>query len=206
MSAKSKIDERKPFPVRLFVKLLGLGIKLLWPVRVRLYMRVYVRYLRWRGMVIDGSPRYIGAWVDFDERDLSRISIGHDAVLSSGVKVLCHDYSLTRALLAAEEPITHEVAMLRPVSVGANSFVGKHAILMPGCELGRNCIVGAGSVVRGRIPDNSILMGNPAIVVGNTIEWARKKKAALASEFAVWDHDAFRECPPGQTPLGPDSQ
>jgi len=49
--------------------------------------------------------------------------------------------------------------------------------LLPGCKLGNNVIVGAGSVVRGEIPDNSIVIGNPAQVVGDTIEWAKKKIA-----------------------------
>jgi acetyltransferase-like isoleucine patch superfamily enzyme len=46
---------------------------------------------------------------------------------------------------------------------------------MPGCYLGNNVIVGAGSVVRGKIPEDSIVIGNPAQIIGNTKEWAEKK-------------------------------
>ncbi len=34
--------------------------------------------------------------------------------------------------------------------------------------MGKNCIIGAGSVVRGNIPDNSVVMGNPAKVIMST--------------------------------------
>ena len=34
--------------------------------------------------------------------------------------------------------------------------------------IGERCIIGANSVVRGRIPDNSIAVGAPARVVGTT--------------------------------------
>lgn len=54
------------------------------------------------------------------------------------------------------------------IIIGDNTFVGFNSILMPGTEIGSNCLVGAGSVVRGKIPDNSVLLGNPAKVVMKT--------------------------------------
>ena len=64
---------------------------------------------------------------------------------------------------------------IKPIKVGKDSFVGARATLLPGTEIGENCIIGAGSVVKGKIPDNSIVIGNPARVIGNTKDWARKK-------------------------------
>ena len=46
---------------------------------------------------------------------------------------------------------------------------------MKGVTIGPNSVIGAGSVVKGKIPDNSIVIGNPARVIGNTKDWARKK-------------------------------
>ena len=46
---------------------------------------------------------------------------------------------------------------------------------MPGTVIGDNCIIGAGSVVKGTIPDNSIVFGNPAMFYAKTTEWAEKK-------------------------------
>ena len=39
---------------------------------------------------------------------------------------------------------------------------------MPGTEIGNNCVIGAGSVVRGKIPDESVVMGNPAKIIMKT--------------------------------------
>ena len=40
--------------------------------------------------------------------------------------------------------------------------------MLRGADIGRCCIIGANSVVRGEIPDYSIAVGAPARVVGST--------------------------------------
>lgn len=54
--------------------------------------------------------------------------------------------------------------------------MGAGATLLPGSKIGNNCIIGANAVVKGTIPDNSIVAGNPAKVISNTVEWAQKHK------------------------------
>lgn len=53
--------------------------------------------------------------------------------------------------------------------------MGARVTLLPGTEIGENCIIGASSVVKGKIPSNSIVIGNPSKIVGDTREWARNK-------------------------------
>ena len=55
-----------------------------------------------------------------------------------------------------------------PVTVGAFSFIGAHATVLPGSKIGRGSIVSAYSLVNGEFPDFAILAGNPAKVVGDT--------------------------------------
>ena len=43
-----------------------------------------------------------------------------------------------------------------PVIIGENSWIGSGAIILKGTKIGKNCVVGAGSVVKGEIPDNTI--------------------------------------------------
>jgi serine acetyltransferase len=52
------------------------------------------------------------------------------------------------------------------IVVGDNSFIGENAILLPGTTIGRDCVIGAGAVVHGTIPDNSLVIGNPGQIVG----------------------------------------
>jgi len=43
--------------------------------------------------------------------------------------------------------------------------IGANSIILKGTTLGKNCVVGAGSVVSGTFPDNVISAGNPANIV-----------------------------------------
>ncbi|HSA51473.1 MAG TPA: acyltransferase [Yinghuangia sp.] len=51
------------------------------------------------------------------------------------------------------------------VEIGSGSWLGAGAIILPGARLGRNVVVAAGSVVRGTVPDHSVVAGVPAKVV-----------------------------------------
>lgn len=41
-------------------------------------------------------------------------------------------------------------------------FIGAGSIVMPGCTIGDNVIIGAGSIVTKDIPENGVYVGNPA--------------------------------------------
>lgn len=150
-------------------------IKLISYFNHPVYMKYYVQALKKQGMDITGMPIYIGATTSFDGKDYSKIHIGDKVVISSDVRLLTHDYSLSRAFVAADIPMDKEVYMLKDIHIGENSFIGTKSIIMPGTTIGKNVIVGAGAVVRGFVADNSIVIGNPATVIGNTMEWAKKK-------------------------------
>ncbi len=52
-----------------------------------------------------------------------------------------------------------------PIRIGAGSWVGNRAIVLPGVTLGRRVVVGAGAVVTRDVPDDMMVAGNPARVV-----------------------------------------
>lgn len=43
--------------------------------------------------------------------------------------------------------------------------IGANATLLPGLIIGRNSIVGAGAVVTENVPDNAVVVGNPARII-----------------------------------------
>ena len=47
----------------------------------------------------------------------------------------------------------------------AGASIGANATILPGIILGRNCMVGAGSVVTKDVPDNAVVVGNPAKII-----------------------------------------
>lgn len=52
-----------------------------------------------------------------------------------------------------------------PIRVGNNVWIGAQVCVLPGVNIGNNCVIGAGSVVTHDIPDNSLAVGNPCRVI-----------------------------------------
>jgi acetyltransferase-like isoleucine patch superfamily enzyme len=73
-------------------------------------------------------------------------------------------------------PIGLQFAESRPVRIGSGSWLGHGSIVLPGADIGRHVVIGAGSVVSGAIPDFSVAVGNPARVVRQHVDgegWVR---------------------------------
>jgi len=64
-----------------------------------------------------------------------------------------------------DTPIGRQFPVNTPVRIGAGSWLGAGAIILPGACIGRNVVVAAGSVVRGEVPDYSVVAGVPARIV-----------------------------------------
>ncbi|GLH74275.1 hypothetical protein GETHLI_27770 [Geothrix limicola] len=63
------------------------------------------------------------------------------------------------------QPILKQaVTQNRTVEIGAGSWLG-HNVCVLGAKIGRNCVVGANSVVTRDIPDYSVAVGVPAIII-----------------------------------------
>lgn len=56
-----------------------------------------------------------------------------------------------------------ETFLVTTIKKGAS--IGANATILPGITLGENCMVGAGSVVTKNVPDNVIVVGNPAKII-----------------------------------------
>lgn len=55
---------------------------------------------------------------------------------------------------------------LKGVVVEELAKIGANATILPGLTIGRNALVGAGSVVTKEVPENRIVAGNPAVCIG----------------------------------------
>ena len=56
----------------------------------------------------------------------------------------------------------------KPIVIEDDVFIGARAIILKGVTIGRGSVVGAGAVVTKDIPAYSIVVGNPAKVVGDS--------------------------------------
>ena len=62
-------------------------------------------------------------------------------------------------------PIGRQMPVNAAVRIGAGSWLGAGAVVLPGACIGRNVVIAAGSVVRGTVPDRCVVAGVPAKVV-----------------------------------------
>jgi acetyltransferase-like isoleucine patch superfamily enzyme len=49
--------------------------------------------------------------------------------------------------------------------IKAGASIGANATILPGLVLGGNSMIGAGSVVTKDVPDNAVVVGNPAKII-----------------------------------------
>lgn len=142
----------------------------------RKYMKLYNWYLNHIGIDITGIPRYIHPYVAFDGKGYNKTHLGNNVVISRNVLLLVHDYSVTCGLRAIDEKIRYESFWLKDITIKDNVFIGANSTILPGTIIEENCIIGAGTVIKGKIPKNSVVIGNPSRIVSNTLEWAEKKQ------------------------------
>ena len=65
------------------------------------------------------------------------------------------------------------------IEIFDNVFIGAHAIIMGGIQIGPNVIIAAGSVVTKDVPENSVVGGNPARVIGTFDDYVKKRAKNL---------------------------
>ncbi len=77
-------------------------------------------------------------------------------------------------------------AIVHGACVGDNTIVGMGAVLLDFAKIGRNCLVGGGAVVAGKLdaPDGSLVLGNPARVVRPLTEKELASLRANAEHYA----------------------
>ncbi len=113
-------------------------------------------------------------------------SIGEGTQISSHTVIYSHSSQDAIRLLgkdfikiAAEKRPGYKI---KPVKIGAYTFVGTSCVILPGATIGKGCLIGAGSLVKGNIPDYAIASGNPIKITGDTRE---RDKALFGDQIDI---------------------
>jgi acetyltransferase-like isoleucine patch superfamily enzyme len=61
------------------------------------------------------------------------------------------------------------------IEVGDHVMIGAQTIIMPGKRIGSHVIIAAGSVITRNVPDGTIVGGNPAKIIGDYYDLAKKR-------------------------------
>lgn len=119
----------------------------------------------------------IGAGSNIGRRNhiyaFGRITIGQKVLTAANVYIsdCTHEFSNPNIPI-----IDQAVRELSPVTIGDGTWIGQGACII-GCRIGRNCVVGANSVVLKDVADYSVVAGAPARLIRQfdptTQQWIR---------------------------------
>ena len=100
--------------------------------------------------------------------DNNRIDIGNNVLIASNVQI----YTATHSVRLDERMVQNwsdgqEICRTYalPVKIEDGVWIGGGAIILPGVTIGRNSVIGAGSVVTRSVPENCVAVGNPCRVI-----------------------------------------
>jgi acetyltransferase-like isoleucine patch superfamily enzyme len=95
-----------------------------------------------------------------------RIAIGPGCLLGANVTIADTDFHPVRPENRRYEDRPSHVPAA-PVTIDENVFIGSDVIVLKGVHIGRNSVIGAGSVVTQDVPPDSVAAGIPCRVIGS---------------------------------------
>jgi acetyltransferase-like isoleucine patch superfamily enzyme len=87
--------------------------------------------------------------------------IGNDVTISSYVFIGDSEHGYD----SFENSFLNNPMTVGKTAIGDGSFIGRGTAILAGSDIGKHCVIGCNSVVKGRIPDYSMAVGSPAKVV-----------------------------------------
>lgn len=103
------------------------------------------------------------------------IHIGDRVLISHGVNIHDHNsHSLSAGLrhehfnqiFSSGHPSSLEDVASEPILIDDDAWIGFNATILKGVTIGRGAVIGAASLVTGDVPAFTVVVGNPARVVG----------------------------------------
>jgi acetyltransferase-like isoleucine patch superfamily enzyme len=98
----------------------------------------------------------------------NKISIGNNVKIGINTVIYDTDFHSLDARMRNSNPEKIDGVKTKPVIIHEGAFIGGHTTILKGVTIGKNSIVGAGSVVFESIPDEQIWAGNPAKYIRDT--------------------------------------
>lgn len=113
--------------------------------------------------VLKGATLSLGnGYMNFDSKIYcyNNIKIGNRVFISEGVTIIDSDvHSISNRNVSA------------PITIGDNVWIGINATILKGVTIGDGAVIGAGAVVTKDVPAKALVVGVPAKVIKENVEW-----------------------------------
>lgn len=129
------------------------------------------------------STIYYGA--DIEVFKGARLEIGKGCIFNLNTNIICgaritigNDVSIGRNVTIRDNNGGHWTNLIgakqtAPVEIGDHAWLCEGCTIMPGVKIGAGAVIGAKAVVFNNVPANTLVLGNPAKVVSEEVEWKR---------------------------------
>lgn len=103
-----------------------------------------------------GNHVYVGPFCS-----LGDVTLEDDVLIGSHTSIM--NGSAQHSIDRLDVPVREQPGTWPRVTIGCDTWIGDRCVVM--ADVGRHCVVGAGSVVTKRLPDYAIAVGNPARII-----------------------------------------
>lgn len=139
-------------------------IEITGPKRIRLGDNVHIGHNStlscYGGNVVIGSETFVTKNLNLFCAE--KVEIGNDVLIASYVLISDLTHGINPEL---ETNYQKQKLTTKPVIIEDGCWIGDKASILPGTHIGKKCVIGANSVVRGKIPPYSLVVGNPGKIV-----------------------------------------
>lgn len=119
-----------------------------------------------------GAHTYVGVFCC-----LGDVTLEDDVLIGSHVSIM--NGSRQHGIERLDIPVREQPGLWPRITIGRDTWIGDRAIVM--ADVGRHCVIGAGSVVTRSVPDYAIVLGSPARIVGYRNESESEGSTAVES-------------------------
>jgi acetyltransferase-like isoleucine patch superfamily enzyme len=149
---------------------------------------LYGGYLRKKGVAVGEGTEFMGLPI-IDMTRPYMIEIGRNCVFSADVTLLTHGFDFC----VLREKYGEVLGSSGKVVIEDNVFVGARTVIMKGTRIGKDSIIGAGSIVTHDIPPSSVAAGNPCRVIMTLDQYYEKRKKLYVEEAKAYALEIYRK-------------